>query len=1066
MRTLEFCRHLLRKLESPTLLNFQRQADARYLYYNVKETNLPRFNTNLNESLSLSAYMYISLGLDFYHYQQIEDSEHCFDRAGSILEHLHRNKDHQNDISRYTLLISSLSYYCGGQISKAFVIAKEVYIKDDTPPIGKMICLFLTRKYILLRDVLDSMFIDSDDKLPFELSYGRCLANVLYFFEHGDFNRLDSAIDGIAKIAQEAMDNLDPGLWWVCRLSEFLLGKIRDTSLWKHIPKLGTDSRLIQRYINNLYYTKGITELFKTQISALDVICNDNGAVISLPTSSGKTRIAELAILRTLMADPESAVLYLAPFRSLAYEVETDFESVFPPLEYNVSHLYGNNDFSESDRKAMDESSIWIATPEKAKAIFRCGGFHKRISLVVMDEGHLISANERDLANEMFVEELRYKISAYGGQFLVLSAVLPNVKDITAWLTNSEDNQFTSNWQISSQRTGVIVGHKHVADIEWNQEHTLFNNNFISNIRDRKSTCAAAAIRLQQAFDSVLVYVPQARHGLSYAKAIYDMLDNDVVNWQDGTCDWDKFVLKCREEDPSGLLLNYAQKGIICHNANLPTNLRLSIERLLRKGKAKFVVSSSTLAQGVNIGISSVIFSSLNFGTGTIKKRDFWNIAGRAGRAFVDTEGRVLTYVDATDAQKFRFNLSQAWDYMDNKQLDIVVSGLLSTLRDMLDLFETYGLSIEQMEGVLENDGFDIIKLEDQPVFNKLECIDDSLLSLILEQNNSIEEVSKYAESMLVLRQAEVTYKYRLKRLLLARVRRNMRYATQGQSHLAYTGMPLAASSYLFENFASVQIALQTYAESEQGIDDILLLADQIEDIVNALPSNRIKKADKSLLNKYRRYWFGGEFIAEKEAREVVETFYSLSATWVLNSIAGYYSNVEQNEEMSAMIGKINGCMRLGLPTYSACRVFMAGIESRLAAVELATYVEGYADDMISVIQRILLGIRDMSRLSNRAIDWLDVLHRENRAFNERTTYVPQCRLHTNEDYTDSILYVCKRGELFYVRNADYTLIRQINPKNYDMDKAANKPGVYYFKTDQQHYELVSDNCRLWIIND
>ena len=60
MRTLEFCRHLLNELESPTLRNFQRQADARYLLYNVNETNLPRFNTNLNESLSIAAYMYIS----------------------------------------------------------------------------------------------------------------------------------------------------------------------------------------------------------------------------------------------------------------------------------------------------------------------------------------------------------------------------------------------------------------------------------------------------------------------------------------------------------------------------------------------------------------------------------------------------------------------------------------------------------------------------------------------------------------------------------------------------------------------------------------------------------------------------------------------------------------------------------------------------------------------------------------------------------------------------------------------------------------------------------------------
>ena len=88
----------------------------------------------------------------------------------------------------------------------------------------------------------------------------------------------------------------------------------------------------------------------------------------------------------------------------------------------------------------MEEASVWIATPEKAKVIYRYGGFTKRIALVVMDEGHLIDDSSRNVTNEMFTEELRIKVESDNGRFLVLSAVLPNARDIlreiTSWLAH------------------------------------------------------------------------------------------------------------------------------------------------------------------------------------------------------------------------------------------------------------------------------------------------------------------------------------------------------------------------------------------------------------------------------------------------------------------------------------------------------------------------------------------------------------------------------------------------------------------------------------------------------
>ena len=1061
MRSLELCMRLYTELRNSRIDNLKKQADARYLLYGVNEPNMPRFNVTLSNDLSLVAYLYISLGLDFYYYQRIVESNDCFEQAGMILEHIHRDKKYQDEVSQYSLLIASLSYYCAGQISKSFVVSKEF---NDNLLLGKLIQLFLSRDYCILQKSIDDILLDPQSVSHDIETFARCYSLLLYFYQTGDFKKLDIAIFEMNKIRKFAMDENDPGLWWICRLLEHVIYCIRQTSLWTHLPQLGNDAKIIRSYIHNLFYKNKITELFKTQIKALEVILNGNGAVVCLPTSSGKTRIAELAILKALMNNPNSAVLYLAPFRSLAYEIESCFESVFSTIEYNVSHLYGANDFSNADRIAMDTSSIWIATPEKAKAIFRCGGFSKKISLVIVDEGHLIGSNERDLTNEKFLEELHIKFRNDDGCFLVLSAVLPNVQDITNWLTDGSENYVLSDWQIASQRTGVVLHYKNTSDIEWDKSHTYFNRNFITGCLDRKNTCAALAMRLQ-VFGSVLIYVPQARSVFNYARAISKMLsDEHYVNWIDNTCDWEKFELKCREEDPTGELLKYARQGILCHNANLPTNLRLSMERLLRKGKAEYVVSSSTLAQGVNIGVSSVIFSSVNYGAANINKRDFWNIAGRAGRAFVDTEGRVLFYVEAMNERDRRTenSLRLAWSYMDNKQLDNVNSGLLCLLCDLFNTFEQKKISIEEMELILETDCTDGLQ-DTIDILNKLEYIDDSLLSIIIEQEYSLEKISAYVETMLALKQAATDEKEKYKRLLLARFKRNFKVLKHERNHLAYTGMPINASIYILNNLDRLHSLLQTYIASSQQLEDLDIFANEIENFILKIPTNRILKIDKVILDSYRTLWLSGKFIPDSKKRNDIEKFYSLTISWVLNAISSYYLNVLHDETIVESIMRINKCFRYGLPTYNAYRVYSIGIESRQAAIELSLFISEHIKDTSVDLRKFLLDFNDMDTLTEETVSWLKILQKEDRIFQEQRKILKPCVLKINNS-VDEVFYTCKKDNKFYVRNYDYSDVREVKLEQYDLEPLVDLPGVYFINTEGNNYKLVSNNEQFKIL--
>lgn len=193
--------------------------------------------------------------------------------------------------------------------------------------------------------------------------------------------------------------------------------------------------------------------------------------------------MAELAILQTLLGNSETKVLYLAPFRSLAIEIEQTLSKTFDPLGFPVSHLYGGFRLSRSDTQLAESSSITIATPEKTRAMLRASPeLISQIGLIIVDEGHLIGANERYVKNELFLDHLRVLSSRNNSRILMLSAVLPNADDISNWLTTNPDNVARSNWKPSSERFGILQWQGNNVRIDWRGEYESFNPKFVQQI--------------------------------------------------------------------------------------------------------------------------------------------------------------------------------------------------------------------------------------------------------------------------------------------------------------------------------------------------------------------------------------------------------------------------------------------------------------------------------------------------------------------------------------------------------------------------------------------------------
>jgi len=93
---------------------------------------------------------------------------------------------------------------------------------------------------------------------------------------------------------------------------------------------------------------------------------------------------------------------------------------------------------------------------------------------------------------------------------------------------------------------------------------------------------------------------------------------------------------------PDHDILACLKLGVAVHHGALPTPYRKEVERLLREGVLRVTVSSPTLAQGLNLAATSLVFRGVRRGRDLLAASEFRNDVGRAGRAYIDVEGLVL----------------------------------------------------------------------------------------------------------------------------------------------------------------------------------------------------------------------------------------------------------------------------------------------------------------------------------------------------------------------------------------------------------------------------------------
>jgi len=1013
-------RALIADLGSTQIATLFAQAHARHVLHEVGEAadNFPAFDVVLDDKVTVAAYALLAAGCSIIEQGERHEGAAAVERAASLIQYAHGPTARESRESAFHVLVAGMGFYAAGHYSRAFVTIRAV---EEQTPAARVIAAFLRKNTPQLIEALNDVLLRDppvfDDQLDLDewaitVAIGRAVAIALEFILADVDGALDESDRQLADAAIVAETGAHPAWWWITRLLRLMIADLDGASPWNILPphfEPGTETGLA-RYVRLLAFARQpVTELWSSQRAALPLALDqrNRGAVINLRTSAGKTRVAELAILQTLLADPTARIFYLAPFRSLALEVEHTLAATFSWLGHGVSHLYGGSRVSAVDTELAAEATITIATPEKARALFRASPeLFENVKLVIIDEGHLVGASERFVRNEVFVDHLRALAGATGARLLLLSAVLPNPQELAEWITGDKGAVAISPWKPSAERFGLLRWNGSRVRIDWQGQVASFNPSFVeakplgfSRRRklfpnDKSEAVAATAVRLS-AIGPVMIFTARAISVPTLAEAVLLALGENPLAHPWPSHEWKVFEAVCQEElEPDAIELRAARAGVVCHSNRLTPQVRLAVEHLMRSKPPRIIVATTTLAQGVNVGISSVIVASPYISQETIDGRDFWNICGRAGRAFVDGEGKILYAIDDTrERWQIEKDEALARGYFDAGTSERVESGVLFVVQALRRLAAHAGVSFELLLEISANNDFSPLGTEAKTAEEICDLLDDELLALHADSvaNARADESAAWVEgvfrdSLAVLQAraagAETTaddviafLKARVDSVV-ARVPASVRKA------VVSSGLPLSVALKARDHLDTFRGIADTFIGAGETAAAVAVAVREIEEWVRAYAASVTgNMPDAAKLDAIRGAWLAGVGLqvltaSDDDAAAMTKDLYGYQLPWIVHA-ASQQIRASGDELRAEALAKIALLVELGVSTDLAARIFLAGVRSRTAATELA----GVDVDLGSSIRDITRTLRtaDVAKqlrplVSEATARWLDLM--------------------------------------------------------------------------------------------
>ncbi|XP_072210786.1 DNA polymerase theta [Excalfactoria chinensis] len=466
------------------------------------------------------------------------------------------------------------------------------------------------------------------------------------------------------------------------------------------------------------YHSLGVVQMFEWQAECLMLgqVLEGKNLVYSAPTSAGKTLVAELLILKRVLETRKKA-LFILPFVSVAKEKKCYLQALFQEVDVRVEGYMG----SISPAGRFSSLDVAVCTIERANGLINRlieENQMDSLGVVVVDELHMLGDSHRGYLLELLLTKVRYitekaakrKVKTtspgFGGiQVIGMSATLPNLGLLASWL---DAELYCTDFRPVPLKEWVKIGNS-IYDSSMN-----LVREFQPKLQLKGDEDHVVSLCYETVCDghSVLLFCPSK----NWCEKLADIIAREFYSLQQAESSAKKSSLSPVIVDREGIdeVLDQLRRslsgldsvlqrtlpwGVAFHHAGLTFDERDIIEGAFRRGMIRVLAATSTLSSGVNLPARRVIIRTPMFGGTLLDVLTYKQMAGRAGRKGVDTEGESILVCKPSERSKgaallqgslkpvcsclLRREGEGVSSSMKRAILEIIVSGVASTPDDV-----------------------------------------------------------------------------------------------------------------------------------------------------------------------------------------------------------------------------------------------------------------------------------------------------------------------------------------------------------------------------------------------
>lgn len=881
-------------------------------------------------------------------------------------------------------LFSASAFYCGGYPASAYLVVQSA------PPTSED-----RDSYVACYDLM-ARSRDVRSKL---------VRRLLAALRRGDIKAISDSSASLAAHAEASMA-IGPEEWIGAYLLQRLVERFASANVRAVLPDGGSEvwTPLVQSFLNRRPPT---WEFFPSQIQAIEagLLSSDETFTLQMPTGAGKTTLAEALIYSHITDKPSDVAVLLVPYRSLASELRGTLVRRMNDMGIHARCAYGGTVPCGDEIHDIEEVQLLVATPESMSGILSAyPDLFGKIGLVICDEGHLLDTESRGVGLELLLARMKERTSG-SPRFVFISAIVPNVEEINSWLGGSADSLVVSDYRpalaefsklspVSGDRISLVMHPQESeptkysisdfltqADFQWLNPATQRVNTYGFNTM---KTQAVAAARKSLTMGATVLYAANKR-GTSGAVGIAGELLRQLERPLPLPA-----PIQYAKQEPLAKVARYMESeygadwtgtrclraGVVLHHGDVPQESREALERLLRSGAVQMAVCTSTLAEGVNLPIRTLVLYSVNRRTSTgvlveALTRDIKNLVGRAGRPGSTTRGLVLCANP------------REWPLVEKVAVQASGEPVRGALRKLLGDLQSYlvrkklELSNEILEGIPD-------------LFALVDGIDATLVDLAVEEIGEealLAAAEKVVQGTYAVRQVDEAKQGLLRSVFRLRAAKILDLARRGRlSCVRESGararvadavqvslLPAVVDWSAFTDPIDVELVdvlfewAWEHSELEWCVRDDLRLGDEHE-------------TPKAALRTLLSCWLEGE-----RYRSIAEIsgFGMDDALCLLAHSIGYVLHTEleqaiallakllesEGRQLSSAVSQFPDHLRHGLPTQVAVLLASVGVKHRFAALEVGSAMDPeYVDDPLLASQAAL------SMLSEDPDEWTERL--------------------------------------------------------------------------------------------